>query len=63
MTWMKRLWWKWFGGWRVLYYDQQVSVVMPYRQAKNYAWMFQGRIIPDYEYLGSLHETQEKREA
>lgn len=57
MTWIKRLLWRWFGRWRVLYPDQQVSVRMTYKSAKDYAAIFRGRAIPDYEYLGGLHES------
>mgnify|MGYP001605685688 CR=1 FL=1 len=50
MRWLRRLWARFFGLWRVVYSDGQVSKPMPYRAARNYADVFHARIVPDYEY-------------
>lgn len=45
---MKRLWWKLFGEWVVIYHDGQRSMAMSYGVAKDYAAIFGGSVEPTY---------------
>lgn len=45
---MKRLWWKLFGKWRVIYPCGGISMLMSYSTAKDYAAIFNGNVEPEY---------------
>lgn len=52
---LKRFWWWLFElGWRVVYRGGQVSVSMSYCAAKDYAAIFDGKAVPEYEVKDEL---------